>query len=127
MKMSRKPKITTLQSIKTAELHSIDELLGAIERARVAGDWLDEEVFAEILSVGMRLVARPASALASEVGVSKSAVSKWLNRTAVPSEPARRTVVLWLEEHLVARQAKLDAQIISPCLEPDDDNLIVTA
>ena len=107
-------KLTTMDSlnaIRMTELHHIVELLAAINRARRAENWLEAKVFAEILAVGMRLADVVASDLAREEGISRSAVSKWLKQSAVPSIPTRKTVVLWLQEKLLTRERNLNEEL----------------
>jgi len=103
--------LETLNAIRTTELHYIEELLAAISRARRANDWLEADVFAEILAVGMRLADAVASDLAKDEGISRSAISKWLKQSAVPSVPTRKTVVLWLQEKLHARERVLKDEL----------------
>ena len=95
----------------TEELRSAVQLLAVIRRAREADEWLDAEVFAEILVVGMRRAGVSASDLANAEKVSRSAVSKWVNREAIPAVPTRKTILSWIKDTLEARKEALQSKI----------------
>lgn len=113
-----------VDSLKGKEIFFIEDFLGAIKRARDADQWLQDDVFVEILSVGMRLAALTAADLSRDESISRSAVSKWISHTAVPAVPTRKTVVLWIEENLRERIKKLkDQRVHTPGQNEPHDGL----
>ena len=100
-----------VDSLKKKEISFIEEFLEAINRAREKDQWLQDDVFVEILSVGMRFAALTAADLSRDESISRSAVSKWINHTSVPAFPTRKTVVLWIEKNLKERVNTLRGQV----------------
>lgn len=107
--------IAFLEEMLRDEQRAVAQLLGALERAKTSGAWNQPEVFADILIVGMRRAGVSAADLSKAEDVSRSAVSKWVNREATPPRPTRKTVLLWLEQTLKNRAEELGIEIAERC------------
>jgi hypothetical protein len=71
--------------------------IGALERADAAGKFDDPSNFASMLQLSLTRYGLSATELAEEEKISKGAISKWMHGQAVPSSPARKTVVGWIK------------------------------
>ncbi|WFU80867.1 hypothetical protein QA645_41750 [Bradyrhizobium sp. CIAT3101] len=71
--------------------------IGALERADTAGRFDDPSNFASMLELSLTRYGLSATALAEDEKISKGAISKWMHGQAVPSSPARKTVVGWIK------------------------------
>ena len=71
--------------------------IGALERADKAGQFDEPSHFASMLQLSLTRYGLSATDLAEEEKISKGAISKWMHGQAVPSSPARKTVVGWIK------------------------------
>jgi hypothetical protein len=71
--------------------------IGALERADATGRFDKPSHFASMLELSLTRYGLSAAALAEDEKISKGAISKWMHGQAVPSSPARKTVVGWIK------------------------------
>lgn len=105
------PALKTRLEILEREKNSVVQLLRTIERAQKDETWLDPEVFSPFLTIGLRYAGVTPADLANSEKIGRSAVSKWKSGDAVPTQPTRKTVLLWIVSALESRKGRIEAEI----------------
>jgi hypothetical protein len=120
------PALQTRLEILEREKNAIVQLLRTIERAQRDETWLDPELFSPFLTIGLRYAGVTPADLANSEKIGRSAVSKWKSGDATPTQPTRKTVLLWIisalenrKDEIVAEIDKIPMTYEDPDIEPE--------
>lgn len=93
--------------------------MSLLDRLEDEGSLHSLPAFVDILSYSLGFLGLTAKKLALDEGISRSAISKWVNGFALPSRPTQKVVLQWIRREL-AKSSLESPDAVSDGSEADD-------